>query len=57
MNVMIANEGKIFAYKDENGNEIIIGKELYLGAEDDGSRYYEIDEPKTEDKVEEIADD
>ena len=42
-----ASEGKVFAYKDENDNEIILGKELYLGINDDGSRYYEVDDPNT----------
>ncbi len=45
MNTLKANEGKVFAYKDENGNEVILGEELFLGVEDDGSRYYEIDKP------------
>lgn len=43
-----ASEGKIFAYKDDNGEEIILGSTLYLGINDDGSRYYEVDEPKEE---------
>ena len=43
----IASEGKVFAYKDENNNEIILSKELYLGINDDGSRYYEVDDPNT----------
>lgn len=43
-----ASEGKVFAYKNENGEEIILGSTLYLGINDDGSRYYEIDEPKEE---------
>lgn len=38
-----ASEGKIFAYKDENGEEIKLGNILYLGVNDDGSRYYEVD--------------
>lgn len=41
----IASEGKVFAYKDENGEEIVLGSILYLGVNDDGSRYYEIDAP------------
>lgn len=48
-----ASEGKVFAYKNENGEEIILGSTLYLGINDDGSRYYEIDEP--EEKLEEIT--
>lgn len=43
--IKIATEGKVFAYKDENNNEVILGNELYLGKNDDGSRYYEIDAP------------
>ena len=51
---MTASEGKVFAYKDEKGEEIILGQTLYLGVNDDGSRYYEVDEPKyEEDKPEE----
>lgn len=49
-----ASEGKVFAYKDENGEEIVLGSTLYLGKNDDGSRYYEIDDPninKSEDIV------
>lgn len=41
----VANEGKVFAYKDSNGEEIVLGSILYLGKNDDGSRYYEIDDP------------
>lgn len=40
-----ASEGKVFAYKDEKGEEIILGATLYLGINDDGSRYYEVDDP------------
>ena len=43
---MKASEGKIFAYKDENGEEILLGNTLYLGINDDGSRYYEVDKPE-----------
>lgn len=41
-----ASEGKVFAYKDSNGKEIVCGSTLYLGKNDDGSRYYEIDKPQ-----------
>lgn len=41
-----ASEGKVFAYKDQNGEEIILGSTLYLGINDDGSRYYEVEEMK-----------
>ena len=43
MKTLKASEGKVFAYKDEQGNEIILGSILYLGVNDDGSRYYEIE--------------
>lgn len=39
-----ANTGKVFAYK-ENGVEIVLGQTLYLGVNDDGTRYYQIDKP------------
>lgn len=45
MKIITASEGKIFAYKDEQGQEIILGQTLYLGINDDGSRYYEIEDP------------
>ena len=38
-----ASEGKIFAYKDEENNIVELGSILYLGINDDGSRYFEID--------------
>lgn len=41
-----ASEGKIFAYKDVNGEEQLLGHTLYLGINDDGSRYYEVEEIK-----------
>ena len=41
-----ASEGKIFAYKDSSGEEIKLGSILYLGVNDDGSRYYEVEEIK-----------
>ena len=44
MKIITASEGKIFAYKDEQGQEIILGQTLYLGINDDGSRYYEIED-------------
>lgn len=39
-----ADTGKVFAYQ-ENGTEIILGEKLYLGVNDDGTRYYQIDKP------------
>jgi hypothetical protein len=55
LRTMTASEGKVFAYKDENGEEIVLGSVLYLGINDDGSRYYEIDAPK-ENQPEEIKE-
>lgn len=52
MKVLTASEGKVFAYKDDKGEEIILGTEIYLGKEDDGARYYEIDAPQQEIEVE-----
>ena len=49
----IASEGKIFAYINEQGEEIRLGKVLYLGINDDGSRYYEVDEIVEEEPIEE----
>ena len=40
-----ASEGKVWAYKNDKGEEITLGKTLYLGIDDDGSRYYEINDP------------
>lgn len=51
LRTMTASEGKVFAYKDEKGEEIILGQTLYLGVNDDGSRYYEVDEPKYEEEI------
>lgn len=50
MEVLKATEGKVFAYKDKEGNEIVLGAVLYLGVNDDGSRYYEVDAPKPEEE-------
>ena len=44
--ILIAEEGKVFAYKDKEGKENILGSILYLGKNDDGSRYYQIEEIK-----------
>lgn len=41
---LIAKPGYIWAYK-ENDEEILLGNELYLGINDDGSRYYEVPDP------------
>lgn len=45
MRILTAEVGKVFAYRDELGNEIILGDTLYLGKNDDGKRYYQIDTP------------
>lgn len=43
MKVLIADEGKVWAYRDADGNEVILGVEIYLGKSDDGSRYYQVE--------------
>jgi hypothetical protein len=43
MRILKASEGKVFAYKDTQGQEIILGSIIYLGINDDESRYYEIE--------------
>lgn len=43
MKVLIAEENKVWAYRDENGEEIVLGSEIYLGKNDDGTRYYQIE--------------
>ncbi len=45
LKVKKASEGKVWAYKNDKGEEIRLGKTLYLGINDDGSRYYEVDDP------------
>lgn len=45
MKILTAEAGKIFAYKDEQGNEIPCGEMLYLGKNDKGERFYQIDKP------------
>lgn len=60
-----ASEGKVFAFRDEQGKEIILGDLLYLGINDDGSRYYEVDkehiveeqEPQVVEEQESVVDD
>ena len=52
LNIKQAKEGKVFAYKNENNEEVLLGNILYLGCNDDGSRYYEVDEPIKEIEVE-----
>ena len=40
-----ASKGKIFAYKDENNVEQLLGSTLYLAKNDSGEQYYEVDDP------------
>lgn len=49
MKTKTASSGKHFAYKDDKDNIIELGSTLYLGINDDGSRYFEV-EDKIEDK-------
>ena len=44
MKIKTATIGKHFAYKDENDNIIELGSTLYLGVNDDGSRYFEVED-------------
>ena len=44
MKTLIAEQGKVWAYK-ENGEEIILGSVLYLGKNDNGERYYQVEKP------------
>lgn len=41
-----ASDNKIWAYRDSSNKEVLLGSTLYLGKNDDGSRYYEIDKPQ-----------
>lgn len=50
MKTLIADENKVWAYKDENGEEIVLGSVLYLGKNDDGSRYYQVEAVSDGDK-------
>lgn len=44
MKIKTAIIGKHFTYKDENDNIIELGSTLYLGCNDDGSRYFEVED-------------
>ena len=44
MKTLIAGQGKVWAYR-ENGEEIILGNIIYLGKNDNGERYYQVDKP------------
>lgn len=50
MKTKTASTGKHFAYKDDKNNIVELGSTLYLGINDDGSRYFEV-EDKIEDKA------
>lgn len=54
MKIKQASEGKVWAYM-ENGQEIVLGSTLYLGKNDDGLRYYEVDDPSLKDKEKDIV--
>ena len=47
MKTLIAEQGKVWAYK-ENGEEIILVSVLYLGKNDNGERYYQVEKPSNE---------
>lgn len=47
MKTLIAEQGKVWAYR-ENGEEIILGSVLYLGKNDNGERYYQVEKPSNE---------
>lgn len=49
---LTAKEGYHFAYKDENDNIVELGSILYLGCNDDGSRYFEIEDKEEEEEIE-----
>ena len=40
-----ASKGKVFAYMTNKDTIIYLGKTLYLGVNDDGSRYFETEPP------------
>lgn len=44
MRIKQAKTGYIWAYKEEE-KEVLLGDIIYLGINDDGSRYYEIPDP------------
>ena len=55
MNIRIlrATEGRTFAYKNEQNEIIYLGPVVYLGVNDDGSRYFETEPPIEEEPSEE----
>ena len=50
---LIANEGYIWAFKDDNGNEVLLSNLLYLGKEDDGTKYYQVKKPEENTELQE----
>ena len=48
MKILEAEAGKVFAYKNEQDEEIVLGEVLYLGKNDDGTRYYQVEKPVIE---------
>lgn len=42
MKVLRADEGKVWAYI-ENSKEIVLGEVIYLGKNDNGERYYQVE--------------
>lgn len=51
LKVKKASEGNVWAYVNDKDEEIILGKTLYLGIGDDGSRYYEKQQDIVGDKL------
>lgn len=45
MTILQSEEGKTFAYKNENGEEVVLGETVYLGKNDTADRYYQVDKP------------
>lgn len=41
--ILIAEQNKVFAYRNENNEEIVLGTEIYLGKNDDPNNYYQIE--------------
>lgn len=50
MKTLIADENKVWAYRDEKGEEIVLGEVIYLGKNDNGERYYQIEKVVQDDQ-------
>ena len=50
MKVLTAENGKVWAYRDDKGEEIVLGEVLYLGKNDNGERYYQIEKVVQDDQ-------